>query len=98
MNENSNLEQALELLGELLQDRSLRFDLVVIGGGALLFQTLGVRPTEDLDVVARIEGERWETAKPFPPGLTQCVREVAETLDLARESRDGKDWLNPGPA
>jgi hypothetical protein len=89
---DSNLREALTVLGDLLQDRGVAYDIVVIGGGALLLLGLIDRPTKDLDVVARVEGGRWLSARPFPEPLAQAVRDVAEALDLP------ENWMNPGPA
>jgi len=89
---DADLELALTTLGELLDERGERFDLVVIGGGALLLLGLIDRPTKDLDVVARIDADQWTGARPFPEVLRDAVSDVAEALDLA------EDWLNPGPA
>jgi hypothetical protein len=85
------LDEALETLGALLQDEEEPYELVLIGGGALLLLGLIDRPTEDLDVVARVEGGRWETARPFPSALQHAIGEVASALDLP------KSWLNNGP-
>lgn len=89
---DADLEEALSTLGQLLQDRGEAYDVVVIGGGALLLLGLIVRPTKDLDAVARVEGDRWLRAEPFPAGLTRAIEDVAAALDLE------DDWLNPGPA
>ena len=89
---DADLEEALSTLGQLLQDRGETHDVVVIGGGALLLLGLIERPTKDLDAVARVVGERWLRAEPFPAGLTRAVEDVAAALDLE------DDWLNPGPA
>jgi hypothetical protein len=97
MDDTGELTAALRLLGELLADRGLTFDLVVIGGGALLLQDLVRRPTLDLDAVARIEDGVWVSAKPLPPELVTAVREVADALGLEREPRSDRDWLNGGP-
>ena len=45
---DADLEEALSTLGQLLQDRGEAYDVVVIGGGALLLLGLIVRPTKDL--------------------------------------------------
>jgi hypothetical protein len=97
MEDGDQLTRALDLLGEILQKRGLAFDLVVIGGGALLLQDLIRRPTLDLDAIARVEAGKWLTAKPLPAPLVDAIREVADALGLAREPRDDKDWLNGGP-
>lgn len=96
--EQHRLTAALEMLGEVLESRSLSFDLAVIGGGALLLRELVERPTADLDVVARVEEGKWISAKPLPMPLVEAIRDVAEALDLPRQPRDEKDWLNAGPA
>lgn len=49
----ARLIQALELLGQLLAERNESFELVVIGGGALLLTGLSSRATVDIDIVAR---------------------------------------------
>lgn len=92
MFKDADLEEALSTLGQLLQERGEAYDIVIIGGGALLLFGLIERPTKDLDAVARVEGDRWLRAEPFPAGLTRAIEDVAAALDLE------DDWLNPGPA
>lgn len=92
MHQTADLEDALNTLGQLLHDRDETYDVVLIGGGALLLLGLIERPTKDLDAVARVQDGRWLRAEPFPEGLRRAVAEVADALDLA------SDWLNPGPA
>jgi hypothetical protein len=87
-----SLDEALRVLGELLEDRGLPFDLALIGGGALLLVGAIDRPTKDLDVVAIINSDALIRAEPFPAPLTAAVEDVAGALGLPR------DWLNPGPA
>ncbi|MES2643419.1 MAG: DUF6036 family nucleotidyltransferase [Myxococcota bacterium] len=55
---HADLQEALETLGALLASRGQHYDIVVIGGGALLLLGLIDRPTRDLDIVSRIDGER----------------------------------------
>ena len=99
MKTKSELLKALKLLGEVLASEKQGFDLVVIGGGALLLQDLIARPTLDLDVIAQIVDGHWQAAdKPLPEALLSAIRAVAITLDLPREPRDEKDWLNSGPS
>jgi len=86
------LGEALETLGALLEDQDDQHELVLIGGGALLLLGVIDRPTEDLDVVARVDGGRWESARPLPSGLKQAIRDVASALDLPQ------NWLNSGAA
>jgi len=91
------MTEGLEALGELLTNRNLTFDIVVVGGGALLLHDLVDRPTQDMDVVALVKGGRWTSPKTLPAEFVDAVREVAAALDLPREPRDAKDWLNTGP-
>lgn len=85
------------MLGKLLESRGLSYDLVVVGGGALLLQGLIQRPTADLDTIARVEGNRWVTAEPLPEPLVEAIQDVGKALALPLEAREGKDWLNAGP-
>lgn len=89
---DATLQEALSTLGEILLDRGQHYDIVVIGGGALLLLELIARPTKDLDVVARVDGSRWIEAQPLPGPLLVAISEVAGALDLPN------DWLNAGPS
>lgn len=85
------LEQALELLGELLDERKAPYEIAVIGGGGLVLLDLIDRATRDIDVVALVEGGTYQISEPLPPVLKETAREVALVLDLA------EDWLNGAP-
>ena len=87
----TSLREALAVLGDVLEDRGLTHDLVVVGGGALLLKGLIDRPTQDLDVIARVQDNAWIVAEPMPPDLLEAVKDVAVVLELA------PDWLNAGP-
>ena len=89
--EAADLHEALETLGAVLATRGQDYDIVVIGGGALLLLGLLDRPTRDLDIVSRIEGGRWLEGEPMPVPLAQAIAEVASALDLDAH------WLNAGP-
>jgi hypothetical protein len=86
------LERTLRALGEVLESRGHQYELVVIGGSALLLLDLGVRPTKDLDVVAAVKDQRYVTADPLPAPLAQAVVDVGATFGLT------DNWLNPEPA
>lgn len=89
---DTDLTEALGVLGELLQDRGEAYEIVLIGGGALLLQGLVYRPTKDLDMVARVEGDTWIEAEPLPESLAVAIEEVAGALGLSPK------WLNAGPS
>jgi len=91
MMEADAVEQALELLGAVLEQRGSGYDIVVVGGSALLLLGIIHRPTKDLDVLALIQDGHYVTAQPLPVGLEQAARDVALELGLA------PDWLNGGP-
>ena len=88
----SKLESALEVLGQLLADRGLQYEVVAIGGGSLLILGLIERSTKDLDLIALVKDQELITANPLPPPLVQAAEEVGTALAL------GKNWLNNGPA
>ena len=88
---HADLRDALQALGELLATRTQHYDIVVIGGGALLLLGLIDRPTRDFDIVSRIDGGKWLEGEPMPVPLATAIEEVGRALDL------DDDWLNAGP-
>ena len=89
---SKSLEEALDMLGEVLADRGESVEIVAIGGGSLLLLHLIERPTKDLDIVAIVSGRSYVSAAPLPDFLLSAVRDVAAATGLR------EDWLNPGPA
>ena len=89
--EEDSIERALDMLGILLEGRGLAYEIVAVGGSALLLLGIIHRPTKDLDVLAIVEHGEYVIAEPLPLDLAQAARYVAEELGLAR------DWLNSGP-
>lgn len=95
---STELVEALRTLGDLLQDEGLHYDLVVVGGAALLLADLADRPTEDLDVVAQVIDGRWQKGRPLPKPLVRALRDVARVHDLPAGPTVEKEWLNAGPS
>ncbi|HVV86623.1 MAG TPA: DUF6036 family nucleotidyltransferase [Kofleriaceae bacterium] len=87
----NELRRALDLLGQILEDRGHSSEIVVIGGGALLLQGWITRPTKDLDALAVVEDGVYRSAKPFPDLLQEAIEDVAPVLGMDNH------WLNPGP-
>jgi len=83
--------ELLHSLGEQLAAAGAQFDLVVIGGSALLALGLVARTTRDVDVLAILRGETLAPADPLPPELAIARDRVARDFGLP------SDWLNPGP-
>jgi hypothetical protein len=85
-----NLDEALQLLGDLLAVRKgSGFWLVVCGGSALLAQQIISRSTHDVDVLAVRDWEgRVAGAYPLPEAIKEAAVKVADELNL-----DG-NWLN----
>ena len=79
------LEQQLAIAG-------LSYDLVVVGGSALLALDLVQRTTRDVDVVALAEAGELVSAVELPDGLLSARDRVA------RDRGVPDDWLNSGPA
>lgn len=85
-------DRLLTALGEQLGAQDARYDLVVIGGSALLALGLGSRPTRDVDVLAITGVAGLESATPLPAQLVVASERVARDFDLPA------DWLNSGPS
>lgn len=85
-----SLHRALALLGELLEVRDHPAQsFVVCGGSSLLALNLVRRTTtQDVDILAKIEGDTLVTPRPLPPWLIEAADDVARQLDLPKE------WLN----
>jgi hypothetical protein len=84
-------DRLLSALGEQLGVLGERYELVVIGGSALLALGLVSRPTRDVDVVALISNAGLTPAKPLPAPLAAACARVARDFDLPA------DWLNSEP-
>lgn len=83
----NELNEALELLGTLLEDSGVgSISLVVAGGSALVAQKLISRRTHDVDVIALEWGE--VRAYPLPESLKAAAARVARELNL------DPNWLN----
>lgn len=92
MLEREQLEEALETLGELLQERGQSIGVLAVGGGSLLLLGLVQRPTADIDVVGFTSPAGYVKAEALPGFLSTAVRDVGDALGL------GDVWLNSGPA
>jgi hypothetical protein len=95
MNEIQTAEKAAQLLdalGEQLERVGVAYELVVVGGSALLALGLVTRPTKDVDVVALRSGLVLQSANPLPGPLLAARDRVARDFQLPA------DWLNDGPA
>ena len=90
--DSSSLHQALTVLGNVLYDRRLHFEVVAIGGGGLLLLGMITRPTKDVDLVALVDNGNFVSAKYLPKPLLDAIAEVGTALQL------GKNWINAGPS
>src|SRR5665811_2030909 len=89
----TQLETALRALGEVLGNRGLHYEVVLIGGGNLILRGLVSRPTtKDLDLLGERTAEGVRPMRPMPEPLTKAIEDVARTYALAA------DWVNLGPA
>jgi hypothetical protein len=92
MDEPANLEDALGALGEILAYRGTPYELVIVGGSALLLLGMLTRVTQDVDVIAIVADGELVAADPLPAPLATAVEAVAADLGLDFA------WFNPGPA
>lgn len=90
----TQIERALELLGDHLQDDKLGpFRLVVCGGASLITLSQVSRTTKDVDIIALMnESNRLISPDPLPQDLLRMAKIVAEDLDLDER------WLNNEPS
>lgn len=85
-------EGLLAALGEQLAAAQERFEIVVIGGSALLALGVVERATRDVDIVALRSGSELRNPAPLPEALQVARDRVARDFSLP------EDWLNTGPA
>lgn len=83
--------QALGALAEQLEESGAHFELVVVGGSALVALGLVARATKDVDVLAILSTGELHSADPLPEVLAGAAARVARDLGLHA------DWLNAGP-
>jgi hypothetical protein len=88
------INDALNLLGELLASEGLGpYRVAVCGGAALISCALVSRTTIDVDVVAMLdENAELVSPDPMPPDLLRISQVVQRNLDLP------DNWLNNGPS
>ncbi|CAN5574777.1 hypothetical protein BH23CHL8_BH23CHL8_00740 [soil metagenome] len=80
-------------LGDLLAERRLAYELVIIGGATLLLRGMVTRAvTQDVDVVAEVRDGRLVAVHEIDPKLATAVRDVAALHGLL------PDWLNTAPS
>ena len=88
----TDFDEPLRVLGALLEERELHYDLLAVGGAALLLLGLIDRPTKDIDVVGVVGPEGVAFSRALPEPLAQAIDDTATLLELR------PDWLNAGPA
>jgi len=81
-------DRLLSALSEQLSLTGHEYDLIVIGGSALLALGLVSRSTQDVDVVALTGSAGLDEALPLPEPLADARARVARDFDLP------EDWLN----
>jgi hypothetical protein len=84
----ADTDRLLMALAEQLSRAGQKYDLVVIGGSALLALGLTSRSTQDVDVVALAAGTVLVEALPLPLPLVRARDRVA------RDFKIPQDWLN----
>jgi hypothetical protein len=87
-----HLDEVLSALSEQLERSGSHYEIVVVGGSALIALGFIQRPTKDVDVIALREMDALEKADPLPQDLQKASDRVARDFGL----QDG--WINAGPA
>lgn len=85
-------KEVFNALGEQLAAAGQRYELVVVGGSALLALGIVERPTRDVDLVALRVGDQLVKPDPLPPALVAAADRVRRDFGLPA------GWLNAGPA
>lgn len=88
----ASILQALTVLGQVLFDRHLHYEVVAIGGSGLLLLGMITRPTKDVDLIAYVDQGVFVSAKHLPKPLLEAIDEVGVALHL------GEHWINAGPS
>lgn len=92
LDSSATTDRLLSALGEHLGLTGHEYDLIVIGGSALLALGLVSRSTRDVDVVALTGRTGLEEALPLPEPLSEACARVARDFGLP------DDWLNSAAA
>jgi len=92
--DKERIEEALYLIGELLErKKSDPFRLIVCGGSALLVTGLRRETTKDVDILAFLNDKNDIQESPDLPGdLKEAAKSVAVEMNL------DEHWLNTGPS
>lgn len=90
-------ERALRAVGELLEYADEQFDIVILGGSAMILRGLVHRVTTDVDILAMADRTAGvvHLHRPgalLPEALHDAITRVGEDLGLR------PDWMNTGPA
>ena len=85
-------DRALAALSEQLSAAGAHFELVIVGGSALVALGLVERATRDVDVLGILSEAGLSSSEPFPEVLATAIARVARDLGLPA------DWLNSGPS
>ena len=89
---SEQVNELLAALGEQLAAAGRPYELVVIGGSALLALGMIDRATRDVDLLALRTGDELTKPNPLPTELVTAAERVGRDFGLPR------DWLNAGPA
>jgi hypothetical protein len=90
--DNKSADRLLAALSEHLAAAGVSYELVVIGGSALLALGTIARATTDIDVLALRDGATLIKPTPFPPALVAARERVGRDFGVPDR------WLNAGPA
>ena len=94
----SDIETALQRVGEILASAGQSYAIVIIGGAALNLLGLVERSTADVDIVAFAgigsdpPGGLFQPPEPLPEPLSRAAHLVARDMGL------DPHWLNTGPS
>ena len=92
---STQLRDLLSAVGELLEEKGETASIVVVGGASLNLSGLVNRATDDVDVIARAEGDGESTLIP-PDPMPEPLRDAVERVRRDFGLQPG--WLNTAVA
>jgi len=92
---STQLRDLLSAVGELLEEKGEPASIVVVGGASLNLSGLVNRATDDVDVIARAEGDGESTLIP-PDPMPEPLRDAVERVRRDFGLQPG--WLNTAVA
>jgi hypothetical protein len=84
--DQTNIEKALTTLGAVLASRGFTYELVVVGGSALMMLGVISRPTKDIDVVALVQAAAWAESHDPSPAFHSLAKQALAAFGIGEDN------------